>query len=147
MNRWIQQRYRTQQLRSARQPWGFSLGDEEIVWGDKVILTRNGRRDGWDGRTGARVKEYLANGEIGLAAQARGEMKNKCLNVGFANRPDVRFEFKKGAFSADAPPLELAYALTVHKAQGSEFALCSLLSRRRRRGDTDFSAGSFSILP
>ncbi|HEY5870036.1 MAG TPA: ATP-dependent RecD-like DNA helicase [Candidatus Tectomicrobia bacterium] len=121
LNRWIQQRYRQLQLRSARQPWGLSLGDEEIVWGDKVILTRNGRRAGWDSKRQAKSEEYLANGEIGIACQAMGGMKNKLLNVAFANRPDVRFGFEKQSFSADASPLELAYALTVHKAQGSEF--------------------------
>ena len=38
LNRWIQRKYRAKQLESSKQPWGaVSLGDEEIVWGDKVI--------------------------------------------------------------------------------------------------------------
>ena len=75
LNRWIQQRYRKPQLRSARLPWGLGLGDEEIVWGDKVILTQNRRRDGWDGKRRAKIKEYLANGETGIACQARGDAR------------------------------------------------------------------------
>ena len=38
-------------------PWGLSLGDEEIVWGDKVILTRNGRKNGWNGKTKEKVEK------------------------------------------------------------------------------------------
>jgi ATP-dependent exoDNAse (exonuclease V) alpha subunit len=122
LNRWVQQRYRGAQLASAREEWGLKLGVEEIVWGDKVILNRNGKRDGWNGKTKQKVEdEYLANGEIGVACSAQGAMKGKALNVAFANRPDVRFAFWSRSFSDDSGPLELAYALTVHKAQGSEF--------------------------
>ncbi|MBV5325013.1 MAG: AAA family ATPase, partial [Rhodospirillaceae bacterium] len=42
LNRLIQSRFRRKQLQSARDRRGIKLGDEEIVWGDKVILTQNG---------------------------------------------------------------------------------------------------------
>lgn len=134
LNRWIQQRYRAKQLTSARDKWGLKLGDEEIVWGDKVILTRNGKHDGWNGKEKKKVEgEYLANGEIGVACNAPGGMKGKALNIAFAKRPDVRFAFWRKQFSDDSTPLELAYALTVHKAQGSEFGMVFVVIPKRTR--------------
>jgi hypothetical protein len=133
LNRWIQRLYRSGQLASSRQPWGRSLGDEEIVPGDKVILLRNGKRKGYDGRKKEKVDDYLANGEIGVANIAFGSMKGKLLNVAFAQRPDVRFEFWPSQFGGLGAPLELAYALTVHKAQGSEFGTVFIVVPRRSR--------------
>src|SRR5262249_44017058 len=133
LNRWIQSRFRGTQLRAARQPWGLSLGDEEIVWGDKVILTRNGKRNGWQGKDRKTVEEYLANGEIGVAASGNGAMKNKALNVAFAGRPDIRYAFWPNNFKGDNAPLELAYALTVHKSQGSDFRKVFVILPRRSR--------------
>src|SRR5207237_1281928 len=61
---------------------------------------------------------YLANGEVGLVAQ-RGQ--SGFLNVLFAGRPWMTFGYNKYDFTESSVSLELAYALTVHKAQGSDF--------------------------
>jgi hypothetical protein len=121
LNRWVQGRFRAKALHAARQPWGVRLGDEEIVWGDKVILVRNGKTKGWDGNHKVQVEDYLANGEIGVAAPTPRSFRSAALNVAYANRPDVRFAYRPGQFGGGSGPLELAYCLTVHKAQGSEF--------------------------
>jgi hypothetical protein len=131
LNRWIQRKFRAKQLESARQPWGLSLGEEEIVWGDKVILVRNGKRNGWNGKAKQSVEEYLANGEIGVAAPPPA--KKRFLNVAFTKRPDVRYGFFPSQFGGDGAPLELAYALTVHKAQGSEFGVVFVVLPKRTR--------------
>ena len=133
LNRWIQQRYRAPQLKTSRQPWGLSLGDEEIVWGDKVILTRNGRRKGYNGKEKEDVEEYLANGEIGVTGVGFGAAKNKLLNVAFVGRPDLSFGFRPSSFGPNGAPLELAYALTVHKSQGSDFKKVFVILPRRSR--------------
>ena len=108
LNRWVQRRYRAKQRQSAKQPWVVSLGDEEIVWGDKVILVRNGKRDGWNSKQRQKAAEYLANGEIGVAALPPRKMRSNFLNVAFTQRPDVRFAFRAGQFLGDSGPLELA---------------------------------------
>lgn len=133
LNRWIQQRFRAPQLKTSRQPWGLSLGDEEIVWSDKVMLTRNGLRDGYRAKTKENVEEYLANGEIGVAGVGYGKAKNKLLNVAFVARPDLTFGFWPSSFGPNGAPLELAYALTVHKAQGSDFKKVFVVLPRRSR--------------
>jgi len=133
INHWIQQHYRENQLRESRKAWGLSLGDEEIVWGDKAILLRNGYRKGWDGKNRINAEEYLANGEVGLAANPFGGAKGKFLNIAFAGHPDVRFGFFGRDFSEEGVPLELAYALTVHKAQGSEFGKVFVVLPKRTR--------------
>jgi hypothetical protein len=115
INRWIQRQFRTEELTRARKHWGNSLGDEEIVVRDKVIQVRNQTRNAWTGS--ATVDEYLANGEVGVV----GLDQKGWLKVIFAGRPGLTFSYNGRDFSGGSGPLELAYALTVHKAQGSEF--------------------------
>lgn len=132
MNRLIHERFRsgfielaTQQLRSIPKP----LGAERVVYGDKVINTRNHRRDGSkvypkDGALG-----YLANGEIGIVV---GQWKTKqnptILHVEFSSQRGFTYSFFGNDFAEEgSATLELAYALTVHKAQGSQFGLVILV--------------------
>src|ERR1700761_7798718 len=71
---------------------------------------------------------YIANGEIGVVV---GQFKlpshtypgrPKYTEVEFSSQKGYKYIFKSGEFSEEGnTPLELAYALTVHKSQGSEF--------------------------
>jgi len=132
INRWVQRQFRAHELEVALRPGGVSLGDESIVAKDKVIQTMNQRRKGYQWTSREVEEHYIANGEVGLVGKVKGYLK-----VAFAGRPDLTFDYWASQFGEGRAPLELAYALTVHKAQGSEFKKvfvilpknCRLLSR------------------
>ena len=70
---------------------------------------------------------YVANGEIGLVVgpfrRKGSKVSLRQWEVSFSTQPDIAYKFWKGEFGNDdgSPVLELAYAITVHKSQGSEF--------------------------
>lgn len=129
INRWIQQEFRGGLIKRAKRTHGLLLGDEEIVFGDKVINLKNHRRSGYDREIKEKVYEYLANGEIGIMVGAIG----KFGNVLFEGRPNHTFGFSGSDFSKGAVALELAYALTIHKAQGSEFKYVFVVMPKQTR--------------
>jgi ATP-dependent exoDNAse (exonuclease V) alpha subunit len=115
-------------------------GPEAIVYGDKVINIRNHHRKSYPEDAGG----YVANGEIGLVvgqfAKNKGPFTKRpyYTNVAFSSQSGVTYGYRPSDFSEDGDVLlELAYALTVHKSQGSEFGIvfvvlpnpCRLLSR------------------
>jgi len=147
LNRTIQERFRQKwRERAIAEDWGRKIpkpfGAQSILYGDKVInIINQKRRDVWPAVDG---EAYLANGDLGIVV---GQYKRKNskfrglpskLEVEFAGQLGHKYGFWKGEFGDEARnPLELAYTLTVHKTQGSEFGLtflvlpnpCWLLSR------------------
>ena len=114
------------------------LGPEGIVYGDKVINVVNGNRSAYPERSG---RNYIANGEIGIACgdySSKRSSNNNYMHVEFSSQLGAGYSFSKKDFADEGTAkLELAYALTVHKAQGSQFHKvilvlaepCVLLSR------------------
>jgi hypothetical protein len=145
LNRMIQGRFRAKVRELAEtEGWGRKvtrpIGRQALLYGDKVINVLNQRRrDVWPQPDG---EAYIANGDIGIVV---GQYKTKKfkglpwkLEVEFAGQLGHKYGFGKGEFGDEGSnPLELAYTLTVHKTQGSEFALtfvvlpnpCWLMSR------------------
>ena len=131
INRQIHERYRAGFLELATKHRNRKvpkpMGSERIVYGDKVINVRNhGRKDFWPDTEEA--QGYLANGEIGIAiGQWRTQNMKKApwvLKVEFSSQQGISYDFKARDFQEEGEAvLELAYALTVHKAQGSQFGL------------------------
>ncbi|MBN1315756.1 MAG: AAA family ATPase [Anaerolineales bacterium] len=145
INRLIQTTFRSRTKQYATQPPYYRkipkpMGPEGILYGDKVINTRNQRHYRVWPKEGA--LRYVANGEIGVVV---GQFKTKkmkwipnSLEVEFSSQPSFKYTYGGNHFADEAEPsLALAYALTVHKTQGSEFGLtlvvlpnpCRLTSR------------------
>lgn len=112
-------------------------GLEEIVYGDKVINVRNHNRKFVSPEPGA--LKYIANGEIGVVVgdlmksgtDAREPWRTR---VEFSSQPGFVYNFAPSDFDDDGSPLlELAYAVTVHKAQGSEFDTTILVLPKKSR--------------
>ena len=148
LNRMIQRHYRAETLEMARNPGRMRrvprpAGPQEIIYGDKVINVRNATRRRYFPSTDECL-EYVANGEIGVVTgpfRTRNGRKPPMglLNVAFSTQPSTAYTFWMNELGGDdgTSDLELAYAITIHKSQGSEFgttfvvipAHCRLLSR------------------
>ena len=93
-------------------------GDHQIVWNDKVIHTKNQYRRSWKEGTSGDQNRYVANGEVGIVTWAEKRSKGDQLVVVYGTQPAIRFKYYTGEVD---DCVELAYALTVHKSQGSDF--------------------------
>lgn len=115
LNRLIQSQFKGGLLSNSRNPYKKTFakpfGDSEIIWSDKVIQISNEKRQGWPRDASL---DYIANGEIGLVEKTDKDY----LQVIFSTQTETSYRYYRGQVNG---LLELAYALTVHKAQGSDF--------------------------
>ena len=142
INHMIHEKYRRYMLDYISNPnnrykLADRMGSGEIILGDKVIHLKNERSR----YAYPQGNYYLANGEIGTVVtkwSLEPNRKQRKIEVEFASQPGHKFTYDKDDFGDDgSEPLELAYALTVHKSQGSQFSTvilvmsdkCFLMSR------------------
>jgi len=151
LNRLIHKQFRQAMIDDARKVgWQRRIpkpmGPEEIVYGDKVInLVNTDPALSWNRHRKIYPKKdtpYIANGEIGMAVgfyhrNGLPDLRWK-LEVEFSSQLGFKYDFTSRDFREEGSAvLELAYALTVHKSQGSQFGTvilvlpnpCRLLSR------------------
>ena len=114
INRIIQDRFKRGLIENAKRKGPRPFGDQQLVWSDKVIQIRNSRRSMWEDKK--KAKGYVANGEVGSITKT--SKKYKSLNVTYSTQPGREYIYYKSEVNEN---LELAYAITVHKAQGSDF--------------------------
>ncbi len=126
INRKIQGRYRGGMLNNSRRRKGKlakPFGEQEIIWTDKVIQIFNNRR--WSQPREKNGMDYVANGEVGVVTRSfKNKGKADTIGVVFSTQPKVMYYYKRGEVDAN---LELAYAMTVHKSQGSDFEIVFLV--------------------
>lgn len=100
------------------------LGADQVLIGDKTMCLVNQRRDAWDVDAGSRLEGEVANGEIGVAT-GWPKKGGRALWVEFSTQRGRRFTFWEDEMNSGNEGaqelLEVAYAITVHKAQGSQF--------------------------
>ena len=96
----------------AREKKEFKHANRIFRVGDKVMQTKNNYDIEWESLADGTTGSGIFNGDIGILKQidtAHGTMK-------------IRFDDRVADYSFDfASQLEHAYAITVHKSQGSEF--------------------------
>lgn len=126
INRLMKRTYRERDLDWAHKRWGYRppspWGPEQIIVGDKVMqIVNESRRKAYPPGV---YMQYVANGEIGVVV---GQIapKPQWANVEFSSQVGVTYGYRPS--SSDDVPLELAWAVTVHKSQGSEFGTTFLV--------------------
>lgn len=109
LNQIIQSQFRKNLKDAAK------IGDYKIGQYDKVIQTKNERKDAYPGNQ----KYQISNGQLGVV---KNTVKGNA-NVAFAGiDEDVTFGYRsQGQTETDESNIELAYTITVHKSQGSDF--------------------------
>jgi len=95
-------------------------GDTVFRVGDKVIQTKNNYQMKWSKSSQDRYEEGqgVFNGDIGVIAEVYEQ--DRCLDIHFDDDRESTYT------AADLEEIELAYCLTVHKSQGSEFPVVIL---------------------
>ncbi len=141
INRLVQKTFRSKTIELANNYWRRAIpspiGPDAIVYGDKVINTANNHR--YNVFPVENALKYVANGEVGIVI-GKFRRKNESwkgalpVNVEFSSQPGFSYTYGSRDFKEEMSPLlELAYAITVHKAQGSDFDLCFLILPNRCR--------------
>jgi ATP-dependent exoDNAse (exonuclease V) alpha subunit len=145
LNRNIHLRFRPNEPSESRYRKVFTkypLGNDAIVYGEKVINIRNQSKKGYGSIAGAKIDDYVANGEVGIVEKIwqktkKNNVKKNEHEIEFSSQRGIKYKFSSG-FGEEESDIELAYALTIHKAQGSGFKTTVFVLIEPERGTDPF---------
>lgn len=131
LNEQIHQQYRQDIVDDWNDKWykkSKPQSVQNIVFGDKVISNVNENKECWNREESKKDRNYIANGEIGIMINypkqfGKNDKNTKYYKFMFNSYDGSIFSYNKSEFGGEEgdSKLELAYALTVHKSQGSGF--------------------------
>lgn len=144
LNRLVRRTWRAGDATAARRSWKLPppMGADEVLFHDKVMCVANHPHKGFDVSSRSPLQGDVANGEIGMVVHwpPKRTGKPEGLKVEFSTQPGLQFTFWESDLNGErerqSETLEVAYAITIHKSQGSQFAItlvvipnpCALLS-------------------
>ena len=119
MNILCQKKFRQKLLQSQGSVAGFTQCDKVIQVVNKSLSFKS--RIAWDEKSKEHVGTYLANGDLGYVRHLMNASK---LRICYEGKGSVHFFLNRSLANEF---LELGYAISTHKAQGSEFDIVILI--------------------
>ena len=132
LNQYVQSRWLESWWPRRRNGRGVAKpgGPGRVTHGDKVIVTRNDHRTAYVPSTREKPRSLVANGEVGMiwGYLPGGRKRTDMRHVWLTSQPDRNYTVFDSDLEAERGSLlDAAYAITVHKSQGSQFGTVFLV--------------------
>jgi energy-coupling factor transporter ATP-binding protein EcfA2 len=132
LNQLVQARWLDRWWPRRRNGFGVAKpgGPGRVTHGDKVIVTRNAVREAYVRADRTKERTLVANGEVGMVwgYLPGGRTRTGMRHVWLSTQPGRNYTVFDGDLEGENGPLiDAAYAITVHKSQGSQFGTVFLV--------------------
>lgn len=100
-------------VESSKKKYSTTILPNKLYSGDKVIQLKNEKMTSYP----SKQEKQLSNGQIGFVSFANKD--NACIH--FSGINNEQFYYRKQTSDDTEQRIDLAYAITIHKSQGSDF--------------------------